>query len=116
MVTRNDPILASGADETRICHRRLLNAAAARQLMMHLLPQVVLGVGLIMGDGVLTPAVTVVSAVEGLQIATSGVTRVMIIGISCAIIAALFAVQKVRAQDACQVLASDRCIRPSIIS
>lgn len=115
MVTRNDPILASGADETRICHRRLLNAAAARQLM-HLLPQVVLGVGLIMGDGVLTPAVTVVSAVEGLQIATSGVTRVMIIGISCAIIAALFAVQKVRAQDACQVLASDRCIRPSIIS
>ena len=81
---------------------------------MQSLPQVVLGVGLIMGDGVLTPAVTVVSAVEGLQIATSGVTHVMIIGISCAIIAALFAVQKVRVLAACQFHAAYLCIRPRI--
>lgn len=32
-----------------------------------LLVLVVLGVGLILGDGVLTPAISVVSAVEGLQ-------------------------------------------------
>jgi K+ transporter len=31
--------------------------------------------GLILGDGVLTPAMTIVSAMEGLQLAVSGVTR-----------------------------------------
>ena len=31
---------------------------------------VVVGVGMIMGDGVLTPAVSVVSAIEGLAVAT----------------------------------------------
>lgn len=36
---------------------------------------VVLGVGAIMGDGVLTPAVSVVSAVEGLELAASGISR-----------------------------------------
>lgn len=36
---------------------------------------VVLGVGMIMGDGVLTPAISVVSACEGLQQASSSITR-----------------------------------------
>ena len=36
---------------------------------------VVLGVGMIMGDGVLTPAISVVSACEGLQQASAAVTR-----------------------------------------
>ena len=36
---------------------------------------VVLGVGMIMGDGVLTPAVSVVSACEGLQNAIPTLSR-----------------------------------------
>ncbi len=36
---------------------------------------VVLGVGMIMGDGVLTPAISVVSACEGLQQASTAITR-----------------------------------------
>ncbi len=32
-------------------------------------------VSMLQGDGVITPAVSVVSAVEGLQVAASGVTR-----------------------------------------
>ena len=40
-----------------------------------LLVAVVLGVGLIMGDGVLTPAISVVSAIEGLQTAFPAITR-----------------------------------------
>ena len=35
----------------------------------------VLGVGAVMGDGVLTPAVSVVSAVEGLKLAASGISH-----------------------------------------
>jgi K+ potassium transporter len=38
------------------------------------LPEV-LGVGAVMGDGVLTPAVSVVSAVEGLKLAASGISH-----------------------------------------
>ena len=34
-----------------------------------------LGVGAVMGDGVLTPAVSVVSAVEGLKLAASGISQ-----------------------------------------
>lgn len=36
---------------------------------------VVAGVGMIMGDGVLTPAISVVSACEGLQQASASITR-----------------------------------------
>lgn len=36
---------------------------------------VVLGVGAVMGDGVLTPAVSVVSAVEGLKLAASDISQ-----------------------------------------
>ncbi len=36
---------------------------------------VVLGVGAIMGDGVLTPAISVVSSIEGVQVSFPSVTR-----------------------------------------
>ena len=36
---------------------------------------VAVGVGMILGDGVLTPAMSVVSACEGLQVAIPAVTR-----------------------------------------
>ncbi|KAK9819481.1 hypothetical protein WJX81_002292 [Elliptochloris bilobata] len=57
---------------------------------------VVIGVGMIMGDGVLTPAVSVVSAVEGLAQASPVFQKgdPKIVGISIAIIASLFLIQQ----------------------
>lgn len=52
-----------------------------------------LGAGLLFGDGMLTPAVSVLSAVEGLEVA-SPKTQKFIVPISIAILLALFAVQR----------------------
>ncbi|EIE24503.1 potassium transporter [Coccomyxa subellipsoidea C-169] len=55
---------------------------------------VVAGVGMIMGDGVLTPAISVVSACEGLQQASANITRSMIVIIAIVILAGLFMIQQ----------------------
>lgn len=52
-----------------------------------------LGAGLLFGDGILTPAVSVLSAVEGLEVATPRM-RKFIVPISIGILLALFAVQR----------------------
>jgi KUP system potassium uptake protein len=52
----------------------------------------VLGAGLLYGDGVITPAITVLSAVEGLEVATSA-AKPAILPITCAILFLLFIVQ-----------------------
>ncbi|KAK9804738.1 hypothetical protein WJX72_002866 [[Myrmecia] bisecta] len=67
---------------------------AQRWLQLIVRYMVVIGVGAIMGDGVLTPAISVVSAVEGLQVAIPSITRGVIVGVSIAIIASLFLVQR----------------------
>src|SRR5262249_4821121 len=51
------------------------------------------GAALLCGDGVITPAISVLSAVEGLQVATSAFTP-YVVPITCGILLALFAVQK----------------------
>jgi len=48
--------------------------------------------GLLFGDGIITPAISVISAVEGLQVATPTLGGV-IIPITIALLTALFAVQ-----------------------
>lgn len=53
----------------------------------------VLGAGLLYGDGVITPAITVLSAVEGLEVATSAATPA-IVPITCGILFLLFFVQR----------------------
>jgi KUP system potassium uptake protein len=53
----------------------------------------VFGVSLIMADGVLTPAQSVLGAIQGLEVASSNISKGTIIGVSCAIIVILFAVQ-----------------------
>jgi KUP system potassium uptake protein len=54
----------------------------------------VFGTALLYGDGVITPAISVLSAVEGLQSGVSeSITETWIIGISIVILLALFAVQ-----------------------
>jgi len=53
----------------------------------------VFGVSLIMADGVLTPAQSVLGAIQGLKVASSNITTSTIIGVSCAILVVLFVVQ-----------------------
>ncbi len=53
---------------------------------------VVFGAALLYGDGIITPAISVLSAVEGLEVATS-VFRPAIVPITCAILVLLFSIQ-----------------------
>ena len=53
----------------------------------------VLGVSLIMSDGVLTPAQSVLGAIQGLNVVDSSLTTSTIIGVSCVIIILLFLIQ-----------------------
>ncbi|MGH2856151.1 MAG: potassium transporter Kup, partial [Solirubrobacteraceae bacterium] len=52
-----------------------------------------LGAGLFLGDGMVTPAISVVSAIEGLKVAAPG-TEHLVVPISLAILVSLFAVQR----------------------
>src|SRR5580765_5258970 len=51
------------------------------------------GAALLYGDGVITPAISVLSAVEGLEVATSAFSN-YVVPITCLILVGLFAVQK----------------------
>lgn len=51
-----------------------------------------LGAGLLFGDGMITPAISVVSAVEGLQVATPALSNV-IIPITIGLLTGLFSIQ-----------------------
>jgi len=51
-----------------------------------------LGAGLLFGDGMITPAISVLSAVEGLQVATPALASV-VIPVTIGLLAALFAIQ-----------------------
>lgn len=53
-----------------------------------------LGTSMVIGDGVLTPSISVLSAVSGLQVATSSITQGKIVWISVAILVLLFSVQR----------------------
>lgn len=53
----------------------------------------VVGVSLVMSDGVLTPAQSVLGAIQGLQVANSSIDTPTIIGVSCAILILLFMIQ-----------------------
>lgn len=53
----------------------------------------VVGVSLVMADGVLTPAQSVLGAVQGLRVASPGVSTETIVGVSCAILVLLFIIQ-----------------------
>src|SRR5215471_3897625 len=69
------------------------NGAAATRRTMGLVMLGLFGAALLYGDGVITPAISVLSAVEGLQVATTAFTP-YVVPITCGILLALFAVQK----------------------
>ncbi len=52
-----------------------------------------LGAGLLLGDGMITPAISVLSAVEGLQVATPALAR-FVVPVTLVLLAALFALQR----------------------
>jgi KUP system potassium uptake protein len=53
----------------------------------------IFGAGLFLGDGMITPAISVTSAVEGLKVATPGLAH-LVVPISLGILAGLFAIQR----------------------
>jgi KUP system potassium uptake protein len=53
----------------------------------------VLGAGLLFGDGIITPAITVLSAIEGLEVATSA-AKPTVLPLTCVILFLLFFVQR----------------------
>lgn len=53
----------------------------------------VFGVALVMSDGVLTPAQSVLGAIQGIEIVSPGITNATIVGVSCAILVVLFLIQ-----------------------
>ncbi|USW52703.1 Putative potassium transporter [Septoria linicola] len=53
----------------------------------------VLGVSLVLADGVLTPAQSVLGAIQGIKVADDSITTPTIVGVTCAILVLLFLVQ-----------------------
>jgi KUP system potassium uptake protein len=53
----------------------------------------VLGVALIMSDGVLTPAQSVLGAIQGINVVKPDITKGTVVGVSCAILVVLFFLQ-----------------------
>jgi KUP system potassium uptake protein len=53
----------------------------------------VFGVALVMSDGVLTPAQSVLGAIQGIEVVSPDITNSTIVGVSCAILVVLFLIQ-----------------------
>ena len=53
----------------------------------------ILGAGLLYGDGVITPAISVLSAIEGLEVATSAATP-FVLPLTCVVLVLLFSLQR----------------------
>jgi KUP system potassium uptake protein len=54
----------------------------------------IFGASLFLGDGMITPAISVLSAVEGLKVATPGLAHLNVVPIALAILVGLFVVQR----------------------
>ncbi|KAI4319416.1 hypothetical protein MLD38_033015 [Melastoma candidum] len=67
------------------------NSNYAKYILLFL---TMLGTSMVIGDGILTPSISVVSAVEGIAVATPAMTRDVIVWISVAILVLLFLSQR----------------------
>jgi KUP system potassium uptake protein len=84
-VTSSD--LGMGARGTR----NFIERSRIAQILLKTLG--VFGVALVMSDGVLTPAQSVLGAIQGIEVASPGITNSTIVGVSCAILVLLFLIQ-----------------------
>ncbi|WOG97135.1 hypothetical protein DCAR_0416474 [Daucus carota subsp. sativus] len=66
-----------------------------RKSRIALLIVVLLGACMVIGDGVLTPVISVLSSVSGLEAANSNLTRGQVLVIACVVLVGLFALQHV---------------------
>ncbi|EHK99256.1 putative Potassium transporter 5 [Glarea lozoyensis 74030] len=71
--------------------RSFIEKSSVMRLTLKLLG--VIGVSMVMSDGVLTPAQSVLGAIQGLRVAQPDITTSTIVGVTCAILILLFAVQ-----------------------
>jgi KUP system potassium uptake protein len=74
--------------------RVALTLRGSKVLKSLLLGVVLLATSMILGDGVLTPAISVIGAVVGIQVAAPSITTGAIVGITCAILIVLFCFQR----------------------
>jgi len=65
----------------------------SRFIQAVLLFAAILGAGLLYGDGVITPAISVLSAIEGLEVATKAATP-FIVSLTCIVLVLLFSLQQ----------------------
>src|SRR5271155_3959425 len=71
--------------------RSFIEKSRAAQYLLRTLG--VFGVSLVMSDGVLTPAQSVLGAIQGLEVVKPDITNATIVGVSCGIIVVLFLAQ-----------------------
>ena len=99
-IVRRDPREEISIKIERIKTSNLKSGKTTRSFLEHsffmqtLLKLVgVLGVSLVMSDGVLTPAQSVLGAIQGLKVVDESITTATIVGTSCAILVVLFIIQ-----------------------
>ncbi|KAJ7521178.1 hypothetical protein O6H91_19G041600 [Diphasiastrum complanatum] len=72
--------------------RRLLESSSTAQTLLVIFT--LLGTCMVIGDGVLTPSISVLSAVVGIKVQASSLSQGTIVGISVGILVALFCLQR----------------------
>ncbi|KAI9844643.1 MAG: hypothetical protein M1838_002098 [Thelocarpon superellum] len=100
-ITRSDPKAASMVKMERYLSsdmkpsnksiRSILERSQIARFFLKLLG--VLGVSLIIADGALTPAQSVLGAIQGLTVANANINNATIVGVSCAILILLYLIQ-----------------------
>ena len=71
--------------------RNFIEKSRAAQYLLRTIG--VFGVSLVMSDGVLTPAQSILGAIQGLEIVKPDIANTTIVGVSCGIIVVLFLAQ-----------------------
>nr|XP_024390827.1 probable potassium transporter 11 isoform X3 [Physcomitrium patens] len=71
--------------------RKLESSVLAQQVLLVI---VLFGTCMVIGDGILTPSISVLSAVVGIKAASSSLDTNLVTGISCVILVILFSVQR----------------------
>jgi KUP system potassium uptake protein len=88
---RMERVISSELGGTAKRTRNFMERSRAVQWFLRTLG--VVGVSLVMSDGVLTPAQSVLGAIQGLEVVAPNITNGTIVGVSCAILVLLFAIQ-----------------------
>lgn len=82
------------SEDLRLANKSARNFIEQSRTVRFLLKVIgVFGVSLVMSDGILTPAQSVLGAIQGLKIVKQDITSATIVGVSCAILILLFLMQ-----------------------